>query len=132
MRLTVLIADTAQIDASGKVHVLGLGWNQTTTPTPPMALVVMIVADAEESIGGEISLTGMLLDENDEIAAFGDGDDRQGLAFHTSLTGVTKAGRGFAVLNIGPGVPLKPGRYTWQVQVDDTDIYERVPFEAIG
>lgn len=49
MRATVLLADSAQSDPAGKVHALGLGWTVTSTPTPPMALVVLIEVDWTEA-----------------------------------------------------------------------------------
>lgn len=41
MRATVLLADAATQDGSGKIHALGLGWSVTSTPLPPCALVVL-------------------------------------------------------------------------------------------
>lgn len=41
MRATVLLADAASQDNSGKIHALGIGWSVTNTPTPPCALIVM-------------------------------------------------------------------------------------------
>lgn len=42
MKGTLILADAAQTDPSGKLHTLGLGWSVIGTPTPPMALVVLI------------------------------------------------------------------------------------------
>lgn len=42
MHATVLLADSAQTDPSNKVHALGLGWSQTTSPTAPASVVVLI------------------------------------------------------------------------------------------
>lgn len=42
MRVTVLLADSAQADPSGKVHLLGVGWTRTAVPTGPVAIVVLL------------------------------------------------------------------------------------------
>lgn len=42
MQAVVLLADSALVDTSNKVHALGLGWSITSTPTPPAALVVFV------------------------------------------------------------------------------------------
>lgn len=49
MRVDLLLADSAQADASGKVHALGLGWSVTSTPTPPAAVVAFIWANWTEA-----------------------------------------------------------------------------------
>ncbi|MFT8857184.1 hypothetical protein [Bifidobacterium aquikefiri] len=43
MKIQILLADSAETDvASGKVHALGIGWNITTSPTPPAAIILLL------------------------------------------------------------------------------------------
>ncbi|MEU7633388.1 hypothetical protein AB0C34_25980 [Nocardia sp. NPDC049220] len=63
MKLTLWTADSAQPDPSGKAHALGLGWSVTTTPTPPMALVVFVDIGTDEEIREEYSLKVLLVDD---------------------------------------------------------------------
>jgi hypothetical protein len=49
VRVSLLLADSAQADQSGKVHALGLGWTTTTTPLPPFALVIFLDIDWDET-----------------------------------------------------------------------------------
>ncbi|MEI2808921.1 MAG: hypothetical protein V9F00_01535 [Nocardioides sp.] len=41
MRATLLLADSATQDNTGKIHALGIGWSVTSTPPPPSALIVL-------------------------------------------------------------------------------------------
>jgi hypothetical protein len=42
MEAHIFLADAAQVDSSGKVHALGLGWSTTITPLPAQAVVILI------------------------------------------------------------------------------------------
>jgi hypothetical protein len=45
----ILLADAAQVSPDGKVHVLGLGWQFTTSPTTPSAVVVLVHVPWDEA-----------------------------------------------------------------------------------
>lgn len=125
MRATVLLADSAQSDPAGKVHALGLGWTVTSTPTPPMALVVLIEVDWTEA-NRKIPFKAELL------TADGHNVTAQGLLGEQpiSLEGEFEAGRPAGIppgtplsvplaVNLGPGLPLTAGqRYEWRVNLD--------------
>lgn len=49
MRAQILLADAAQVSPDGKVHLLGLGWQFTVTPTPPSAVVVLVHVPWDEA-----------------------------------------------------------------------------------
>jgi len=49
MKGTLILADAAQGDPNGKVHALGAGWSVTGSPTPPMALILLIDCPWDET-----------------------------------------------------------------------------------
>ncbi|MCG7284947.1 hypothetical protein MHY85_03040 [Cellulomonas sp. ACRRI] len=124
MRLTLLLADAAQ-EAMGKVHSLGLGWNTTGTPTPPMAVVVLLDVGWDET-NRDIELLLELVDaDGHPVTVPGPFGDQP-----LNVTAQTQAGRppglpaGSEVripltVNIGPGLPLVAGqRYEWRATLD--------------
>jgi hypothetical protein len=129
MKLTVLTADSAQVDSAGKVHALGLGWVQTTTPTPPMSLVLFLNFDEPQSSSEPISLTVKCLDANGRLAKIESGKE---LEFKGALNGESGAVRAIAAINLAPGINLEPGAYRWVASIDGTEIEEVVPFEAVS
>lgn len=125
MRATVLLADAAQTDPQGKVHALGLGWTVTSSPTPPMALVVLIEVDWTES-NRKFPFRAELLTADGHPVTTQTPLGEQPV----TLEGDFEAGRPpgipagtplaipFAV-NLGPGFPLVHGqRYEWRVHLD--------------
>jgi hypothetical protein len=125
MRIHVLLADSAQMDPSGKVHALGLGWTVTGTPTPPCALIALIWVEWNEA-NRKFHLTGSLVD-GDGVLIEVDGPDGRG---PITFGGEIEAGRppGLPagtpqlfplVLNLSPGLVLAPGnRYEWRLEAD--------------
>lgn len=49
MKATLILADAAQHDPAGKVHALGLGWSVIGSPSPPIALVMLIDCPWDET-----------------------------------------------------------------------------------
>ncbi|WP_194813752.1 hypothetical protein [Nocardia sp. XZ_19_385] len=125
MKLLVLLADSAQVAAGGKVHALGLGWNETVSPTPPMALVMFLESEPGERLDDEVRITGALVDGSGEPAQQ---KSLGALQFQTSLQVGADADRAIAVVNFGPGIPLEPGSYAWVLSAEEAGISSRVPF----
>ncbi|TQM77747.1 hypothetical protein FHX40_4518 [Thermopolyspora flexuosa] len=59
------MSDAAQIDASGKVGLLGAGWTITGPNVPPMAVTVFLRVPWEEA-GQRRTFRIRLLDEEDQ------------------------------------------------------------------
>lgn len=124
MEAHVLLADFAQSDSSGKVNALGLGWSVTTTPTPNHAVVVILrVGWDETNINHHLALRLLTADGLNAVEVptpFGsqpltveidvEVGRPPGLA-HGSSIDYSLA------INIGPGLPLVPGRYEWRLQI---------------
>ncbi len=126
MRAHVLLADFAQADpSSGKVGALGLGWSVTTTPTPQHAVIVMLkVGWTETNKPHQLQLSLLTADGQHAVSAptpFGE----QPLKVEATVEVGRPAGlpegseveHNFAI-NIGPGIPLTPGRYEWRLTID--------------
>ncbi|WP_433568137.1 hypothetical protein ACQP1O_43055 (plasmid) [Nocardia sp. CA-151230] len=127
MKLTVLIADAAQVDLAGKVHALGMGWDKTTTPTPPMTLIIFV--DFEESPPtAPLTLDVLCLGPDGEVVKAG--PDKREIKFRGHLQGDENALRALATINIGP-MQLEPGRHVWNVSIVEEGLSTVVPFEAI-
>lgn len=135
MKLTFLLADSAQTDGNGKVHALGIGWTTTVTPTPPLALIVLIDAQEEES-GKLWTIVIDLCDQDGNLVQIPGGDSGQAQTIQVridvqfSATELVVPGdplRSPATVQIGPGMPLVPGRYRFQAHVDgdpDSMVYQ--------
>jgi hypothetical protein len=124
MKTTVLLADAAQMDASGKAHALGLGWTVTTTPTPPAAVVALIEVDWHET-NTRFNISIELEDEDGQpvmvpgpvgelvqlmAKAEFEAGRPPGLPQGTSLSVPF-------VVPVGGGIPLVAGkRYRWRVE----------------
>lgn len=126
MEANLLLADSAQASPDGKVHALGLGWSQTSTPTPPCALVVVLGIPWDQT-NRRIEFRLELLDtDGHAVPTPGHPQDAP-----LRVDGVVEAGRpaglplGSTVsqalaLNMGPGIPLEPGQsYEWKLTIDD-------------
>ncbi|MGV9676383.1 DUF6941 family protein [Nocardia sp. NPDC003482] len=122
MKLTVLVADSAQADpSSGKVHTLGLGWDLVSTPTPPMSLVIFFTPDSpnQERLPRQLEITGRLLDADGTPAEIQSGT-------HVGFTGQFETeeerARAAVVINLPQGFPLKPGVYSWEICVEELSL----------
>lgn len=125
MKAVILLADAAQSE-SGKTHALGLGWNVTGLPTPPMALVVLIDVPWNET-NTKHKLTIDLVDADGKVVSLGQGP----LGAETlHLEAEFEAGRPPGIppgspirselaINIGPGLPLVPGQnYEFRMKIN--------------
>lgn len=120
MKVTVLLADSAQSDSTGKVHALGLGWSRTTVPNGPMAVIVQVEFDRDKDQASNYEIIITLEDEDGELPALEDGKRFRFKADADYQPG-ENPGPDIAslVINLGPGLPLKADRlYHWRVTVN--------------
>lgn len=126
MKVTVLLADSAQGDNAGKVHALGIGWQTIGTPTPSIALVILVEAETAGELADAVQLAVKLVDYADKHVIVGDPPLR--IAFNLNLQIAPSARRTAAAINISAGMPLAPGDYAFVVEVPDKGIAVRTPF----
>lgn len=138
MKAVVLLADSAEALPPGKVYALGLGWTQTFTPTPNMAVVAFIhVAWDEANQPFTFELTLMTADGQPVLVPSPVGPAP------IKVTGQMEAGRPpgvphgtdltmpFAV-NIGGGLPLLASqRYEWRLTINN-GVTESAAFLVTG
>ena len=127
MELRLLLADSAESGQSGKVSALGLGWKLTSSPTGPMAIVVIIDLEPEEAAKEHSIVLRLVRAATSEAVTVGPNPEAsRPLAFG----GTFKAGpdhdtpsdlptRATIPVMIGAGLPLEPGLYRWDVDVDE-------------
>ena len=123
MRAIVLLADAAVADqASGKVHLLGAGWTITGSPLPGHAVVALVGVPWDQR---------EFLDRLEDLSATPHaGGVDQRIAVPVALEGKLEVGRppGLPpgsvidapfVVSFPPGLPLSPGRYVWQLEINE-------------
>jgi hypothetical protein len=132
----VLLADFAQTDSTGKVNALGLGWSVTVSPTPHHSVVVLLkVGWDEANVQHHLTLSLLTADGANAVEVptpFG----QQPLQVEVDFEVGRAAGlaRGSTIdhavaINVGPGLPLAPGRYEWRMQIGATQREDwRAPF----
>lgn len=120
----LILCDAAQADVSnGKLHMLGAGWNITSSPTPPHAVALMIQVPWDRANQKLAIKLELLTADGDAVIAHGPTGPRA-LITESELevgrpAGVSPGstmGAAFA-LNVTP-LPLPPGRYEWRATVD--------------
>lgn len=126
LEVQLILCDAAQTDPGGKIHMLGAGWSQTSSPTAPHAVAVLIKVPwdrANQKIHGVLTLV-----DTDghpvELSATGPSNvvpvgtefdlevGRPAGLEHGSMIDAAMA------LNIG-ALPLPPGRYQWRLDIGD-------------
>jgi hypothetical protein len=124
----VLLADYAQSDNSGKVNALGLGWSVTRTPTPHHAVVVSLkVGWDETNIKHRLALKLLTADGLNAVeapTAVGPQPLLVEVEFEVGRPPGLPHGSSIdhtLAINIGPGLPLEPGRYEWRLAIDNTE-----------
>ena len=127
MKAILLLADAAQQDANGKVHALGVGWAVTSTPTPPIALIVVVDCEwSETNIKHTISVELVDADGQPVLVGHTPQGEPTPLTVEAELEVGRPAGlppgtaiRNHLVINFAPGMPLDPGqKYTFRLTVD--------------
>lgn len=126
-RASLILADFAETDPGGKVHVLGAGWSVTGPNVGPQAIVGFIQVSAEQS-GAPISFILRLADRTGEVVEVPGpaGMQRMEVSGQVEMRvpegwdGSTDLSAAFAV-NVM--VPLPQGHpYTWSLEVDGKDL----------
>jgi hypothetical protein len=136
VKTTLLLCDHAQ-EVAGKLYVLGGGWSIYRGSPVTMALAVKIgVPWDAANIPHDFSARLVTEDGADPVLA----TDQGAVATPIEFQGRFEAGRPpgvapgsdldapFAV-NIS-GLPLPPGRYEWQVSIDE-ELVDRVAFTVM-
>lgn len=124
MKLTLMLADAAELDQRGRVHALGLHWTNTQTPTPAMTIVATVEFEREHlpaKLAVHVELHGH--DEKPTKIRVGQAVQESlvmdGIAQVTDTSGVQRGEPVLAsfVMNIGPGIELDPGLYSFFMTV---------------
>jgi hypothetical protein len=125
MEAHILLADSAAHDQqNGKIHALGLGWSKTTTPLPPQAIILLIKVpwtQANEQHQLEIELVDADGHPVTVPGQLGEQPVKIGGSFETGRPAGIPSGTPLDValtFNIGQGMPLAPGRYTWVLTIN--------------
>ena len=125
MRITVLTADAAQADTTGKVSGLGMGWSVVSSPLPGHAVVVLFHVDWHESNEKYPFAIDLLDEDGKPVDLEGnpvvhlEGEFEQGRP--PGLVKGTPLVQPF-VVNLPPGMPLVGGkRYEYRVTVGDVE-----------
>jgi hypothetical protein len=127
VELRVFLADSVESGQGGKVSALGLGWKLTSSPTGPMALVLIIDLESDEAAKEHSIVLRLVHAATSEAATMGlDREAPPPLTFGgTFRTGPTDdapsdlPARATIGVMVGAGLPLEPGLYRWDVDVDD-------------
>jgi hypothetical protein len=124
MQAALVLCDFAEVDASGKVHMLGAGWSMLG-PAPAPHAVVAFLRVPSDRLGSPISVTVRLVDPEGQVVEVPGAGGIQRLEISGQIEmrvpdireGVSDLNASFAV-NFGP-LPLRPGNtYTWHLEVD--------------
>ena len=126
MEAVLLLANSAE-DHGGMVSALGLGWSVTGSPTPPMALVLLIKVPWDQT-NRRHDVRIQLVDSDGQPPLIV--HDEAGNPAPVQVDGQFEVGRpaglphgtpidNTLVVSLPPGMPLRPGHmYEWRVHVD--------------
>lgn len=119
---TILLADAAVGDPSGKMHMLGAGWSLTGSPTAPSAVAVFLRIPWDrtnqrihfalflvDGDGRQVELGGTPIRVDQDIEVGRPPGLQPGTPIDTSFQ-----------LSVG-SMPLPGGRYRWTLQGGDAD-----------
>jgi hypothetical protein len=133
MEAVLLLANSAE-DHGGMVSALGLGWSVTGSPTPPMALVLLIKVPWDQT-NRPHHVQIQLVDSDGQPPLIV--PDEQGNPGPVQVEGEFEVGRppgiphgtpidNSLVVQFPPGMPLNPGAmYEWRVEVDGDAVATR-------
>lgn len=127
MEAHVLLADFAQVDQAGKVNALGIGWGVTTSPTPHMAVIVMVKVGWNEANRPHRMILSLLTADGEHAVTVPGPVGEQLVPLH--VEGEFQVGRPAGLpegstldhalaVNLAAGVSLLPGRYEWRLTID--------------
>ena len=122
----MLLCDAAVAEQGGKLHMLGVGWSITSSPTSPQAVAVLLKIPWDRA-NERLALMLRLVDDDGRPVAITTTDGTQELTMGGEIEagrppGVTPGSQLDAALTFNvPSLPLPPGRYQWRLDVaDDT------------
>jgi hypothetical protein len=118
LEATILLADAAVADPTGKIHMLGAGWSVTTSPTAPSAVAVFLRIPWDRT-NKKIPFTLELVDADGHQVSLD--NDHRGIRIEQIIEvgrppGIepgTPIDASFQV-SLGP-LPLEPCRYQWRL-----------------
>ena len=118
----LILCDAATVDPLQKVHMLGAGWSQTSSPTPPSAVVALVKIPWDRT-NTKLPMSLRLVDADGEFVSI------EGLPLLGVEGQSVEVGRppgvepgtsiDFAFQLTVPPLPLQPGRYSWRLTVAD-------------
>ena len=128
MKGVLILADSAQADANGRIHALGAGWTVTSTPTPPIALTALVDCPWDQT-NVKHKLLVELLDTDGRVVSFQtdeQGNPEPAVRIETDFEvgrppGMPKGSpiRQVLAINLTGGLPLTPGeKYEFHLSID--------------
>jgi hypothetical protein len=131
MRASIILADFAETDPGGKVHILGAGWSATGPQPGPQAVVGFIQVPPDQArlaipftlrltdqAGEVVEAPGPAGMQRMEVSGQVEPREPEGWDGSTDLT---------AAFAINVILPLTPGQnYTWSLEVDGKDMVSTV------
>jgi hypothetical protein len=124
VRATLILADAAQVDPGGKVHLIGGGWSITASPLGAFSVVVLIAVDWSETNMPHVAVL-RLEDADGRVVGI---QGEHGVAplsqehrFEVGRPAGVPEGSSVdvpVVLTFGPGLNLATGRYLWRLEID--------------
>jgi hypothetical protein len=129
VKATLILCDAAQVDPSGKVHILGVGWTVVRVgvgvPVPAHAVVAIVHVAWHETPSPHL-ICLRLQDADGRPVMIGPDADHLAPLVHDQLLEVHRPsdvpeGITFdvpVVVSVSPGLPLVEGRYSWRLEID--------------
>lgn len=126
---TVVLADFAEADASGKVHILGAGWSVTGPDPSPQAIVVFLTVPASQA-GSPVAVALRLLDPSRNVVVIPGMSGPQPLEISGQVIAkiptedwdtTRDLGASF-VVNIAPLSLATGSVYSWVCEVDGKEV----------
>lgn len=128
MQATLVLCDFAEIDSTGKVHILGAGWSVTGPAPAPQGIVAFLKVPAERA-QSPIQATLRLLDQERHLVEVPGIGGTQVLEISGQIEmqmpetwdHALDLSASFAV-NVGP-LPLTRGMtYSWTIEIDGKEL----------
>jgi hypothetical protein len=126
---TVVLADFAEADANGKVHILGAGWSVTGPDPSPQAVVVFLKVPASQT-GAPVAVALRLLDPSRNVVVIPGMSGPQPLEISGQVIAKVPTedwdttrdlGASF-VVNIAPLTLAAGSVYSWVCEVDGKEV----------
>jgi hypothetical protein len=127
MRASLILADFAESDPGGKVHILGAGWSVTGPQASPQAVVGFIQVPPDR-VGNPIPFTLRLADRTGELVEVPGPAGMQRLEINGQVEvqepqGWDRSTDLNAAFAVNVLLPLSPGQsYTWTLEIDGKDL----------